>query len=395
MAVYRKRTLKWGGGGNLGKPAVHAFTLVELLVVIAIIGMLIALLLPAVQAAREAARRMQCSNHMKQLGLAVHTFHDAQNGIPPTCINEYRMSMWAYLYPYIERNPLFDHLANRNFGLDVGLMECTHSGWWEGGTNYAGPGLTPEEKKAFGSVSIYLCPSRRSGTKFIDKLPGGIDSEGAGAASGPNIDYAMVFHAIRHEGDWTAPGPYGWMFCSRWDSPTDYSNHVCPFRRAITTKTPGDDQWWIDWKGARPRDSFSWLRDGTSNQFMIGEKHIPSAVMDQCGGGATIGPDLDSREVFSADCSYLSVGFWGINSLARAFRTWTGEYTLARGPNDCNSTATLTYVPTHHYNFGSSHPGTVNFVLGDGAVRGVSITTAYSVLVAFAQVNDGVAVSLP
>ncbi len=91
----------------------HAFTLVELLVVIAIIGVLIALLLPAVQAAREAARRAQCANNLKQLGLAMHNYHDTMKCFPPGfMVLDHEGTItggWAwgvFLMPFIEQSPL-------------------------------------------------------------------------------------------------------------------------------------------------------------------------------------------------------------------------------------------------------------------------------------------------
>lgn len=108
-----------------GKPG---FTLVELLVVIAIIGILVALLLPAVQAAREAARRMSCGNNLKQLGLALHNYHDTfkkfpyrQGGTAGTTgadgSNENRGSGFTMMLPFIEQGPLYDQIATtQTFG---------------------------------------------------------------------------------------------------------------------------------------------------------------------------------------------------------------------------------------------------------------------------------------
>jgi prepilin-type N-terminal cleavage/methylation domain-containing protein len=141
--------------------ALFGFTLVELLVVIAIIGVLIALLLPAVQAAREAARRMQCTNHLKQWALACHNYHDLMNSFPPQGINvrawngsgygERGISWMVLLLPYIEQQSLKSLIDGGGVTVSV-----------DGTTSYPpGPAVTWDSnyKPWTSKFSILFCPS--------------------------------------------------------------------------------------------------------------------------------------------------------------------------------------------------------------------------------------------
>jgi prepilin-type N-terminal cleavage/methylation domain-containing protein/prepilin-type processing-associated H-X9-DG protein len=139
-------------------PARRGFTLVELLVVIAIIGILIALLLPAVQAAREAARRMQCTNHLKQWGLGMHNYESTNKilSYPNSRLGgsscgalgaAFRISYPPFLWPFIEQQPLYDRY---DFNLPF------HHPYDQG------PG-TGNEPVVMVQVPLYFCPSDRQG----------------------------------------------------------------------------------------------------------------------------------------------------------------------------------------------------------------------------------------
>jgi prepilin-type processing-associated H-X9-DG protein len=191
--------------------------LVELLVVIAIIGMLIALLLPAVQAAREAARRMQCSNKTKQLALSLHSFHDTYNHFPtngddrgPLCVNNATknnysydwsqgLSIWVFLLPYLEQTAAYEgwmeeYENSENFAYNKAVGDGVATP--NGGSKYidkaftktVNPGSNPVDRYWFGRVdegknlramdaNFLACPSDSNGNKlFTQVCTDGVDN---------------------------------------------------------------------------------------------------------------------------------------------------------------------------------------------------------------------------
>ncbi len=148
------------------------FTLIELLVVIGIISVVMGLLLPAVQSAREAARRMQCQNHLRQMGIAFHSYHDLMGQLPAGIAekrvlqtNQIRGGMfWSgALLPFIERTAMYENMSS------IGDWDIPNTG------NY-------EAQRTV--VSLYVCPSSVETDKFDHGVPGRVPGCYLGCASG-------------------------------------------------------------------------------------------------------------------------------------------------------------------------------------------------------------------
>lgn len=317
-----------------------AFTLVELLVVIAIIGVLVALLLPAVQAAREAARRMQCSNNLKQLGIALHNYHDTILTFPPggfDCNNSTvaqnrdtngnGLSWNVMILPFMELGSLYDQ-----FDFHPGNFNASF-----GGVNRLTPSLN--------RVNGFLCPSwnevlclhgsSKVGNEFT-YLSHYYGSGGpAGACQAP--EGSNPYYATEHS-----------TFGIEWINTRVGITGILPYRIAL---------------------DMSAITDGTSNTLMIGE---------MTGRGRSLVPaSVTSWWDYCMDGSSWARG-WGNGSTKNLWMTFNTIY---------NGYARLPYS--------SHHANVVQFVKGDGSVSGISDTTDLFILRRLASRNDGVPQSLP
>ncbi|HEV7280870.1 MAG TPA: DUF1559 domain-containing protein [Pirellulaceae bacterium] len=316
-----------------------AFTLVELLVVIAIIGVLVALLLPAVQAAREAANRMSCGNNLKQLGIGVHNYHDTHKRLPLNYLvgafdgnNPQSTSWMTQVLPFIEQQPLYDM-----FDWRYGILNDPRNSSTPNVSNryFAGRPLT-----------AFMCPS--------DGTNEGTTTECAQFAGTPMgaPNYKGVCGANWQWGAHSTVGTTNPKFDTPNGNGLDDSNGM--FGRG---------------NGKPKSDKFARCTDGLSNTLMIGEA-IP------------------------AHCTH-SGWAWCNGSTATCARPLNAK---AVSPNTGNKEADRVAARgdwPNNYSFMSRHPGGGQFCLGDGSVRFVPEQIDLTVYRGSATQNGGEATQLP
>ncbi|MBC7852594.1 MAG: DUF1559 domain-containing protein [Pirellulaceae bacterium] len=337
-------------------PKRRAFTLVELLVVIAIIGVLVALLLPAVQFAREASRRMSCSNNLKQMGIALHTYSDTHKTFPPALLGSGRWNSagttqtphvvmnttgWVMLMPFLEGGTLTGNANVYNFGMPSSLSNPYGKPFINGVATDVAP-ANPNNNLYSKRMEIQTCQSDTYPAAILNRLPG--------QAS----DFYTANNVARSN----------YLF---------NTGHYTDYDARYLDQGGGAYQLYQGVFGNDGSCGMSGMTDGSSNVILVGE--AKSGSRNSAGGTNLFGPYWGAgvhtcchgRVVYDPAIITLP----GTNG--RPTKVITGGQRWA--PNfdyDNNGTG-----KQYAWQFGSYHPGTTQFVFGDGSVKAISDNVNY------------------
>jgi prepilin-type N-terminal cleavage/methylation domain-containing protein len=312
-----------------------AFTLVELLVVIAIIGVLVALLLPAVQTAREAARRMQCSNHVRQLGLALQNYHDVNKAFPSGAFKGncgYKMGWVVRVFPFLEQGTRYDTIG-------TGLMTATP---WRFDTpphNGTSPLYTQ-------NVPTLVCPSSelKKSNHFLSSTTPWVSDQAAlhyrGVAGAFNVDPVV--------GNWSVHSVYT-------------TSGI--FYPVIATR-------------------IAEIQDGTSNTLMVGEYSsaagLPSSLAKPTSAWGAIQPWTWGHYQYTTCFGDDNAGWLMIDhKMVQYPINYKGSFLTNNSP------------------FRSNHPNSALFGMADGSVQILSQTISMNVYYGLATKNAGENAPLP
>jgi prepilin-type N-terminal cleavage/methylation domain-containing protein/prepilin-type processing-associated H-X9-DG protein len=369
MPTFRSTMRGW-----LGK----AFTLIELLVVIAIIGVLVGLLLPAVQKVREAANRIKCVNNLKQLALACHNYHDVNGQFPPGGVVsdwsgggswsgtggwQWDKGSWVfYTLPYMEQDNLYKLIAQ--FGLNTPHVDTITQAAF---TGTQGGNVLPQK------LPYARCPS--DGWR-----PDLGTFNGAGnSPNGQPTDYIVSGGAIA-DGAWQGCGnqydPFGTTYCPSRGGSNFGINFSCGGDNGMFNET--------DLPNSRAHITIATATDGLANTYLLGESlpdkgdpHLYSGAVGNPRGWATF--DGGERQgscmipinypILSSDV--LNGGGCGDNLL---HNHW--NWAVSEG-------------------FKSNHPGGANFAFGDGSVHFIQQSIDPLTHLKLGLRNDGLPVNLP
>ena len=315
----------------------RGFTLVELLVVIAIIGILIALLLPAVQAAREAARRMQCSNNLKQIGLSLHNYHDVNKCFPPGMLPYVapqtaadRQAGWLVrILPYLEQGAAYNQMTFN--GVDWTIQHGVQPNWQ----------ILDQLR-----VDALNCPSSNMSTQRQD-------STGGNTFYYQLVDYAGIAGTYVSGSNMTNP-------------PSPNTSCIYGGRTTFNGVIVYVDD-------THNPVAFKSIHDGSSNTFCVGEQSSPYLDAN--------GVEHDYRA-----CNWDG-GAWSCGAGSRDDGTptdWWLNVTIVRYPinyNPATAPGDANAAYRRHTILRSEHPGGAQMALSDGSVRFVSETIDFTTFI--------------